>query len=394
MILYAPELKMNIISYDEIETLPIHPVEKYRIKMTISCKDCESIPKVPQAGKIFDGPNGRYQLMHNNLKVVEDGYCGRWMTELIRILRGHHEPQEEKAFYEILNYIPKHATMIELGSWWSYYSLWFQKQIEGAQNYMIEPDPTYLEIGKQNFALNEMAGHFFNAAIGNKTIASALVLCESDNVKRPMPLITVDDFCLREGIKYVDLLLCDIQGFELEMLQGATKGFEQGMFRFMVISTHHHSISNDPLIHHKCLAFLRERGAHILAEHNISESYSGDGLIVASLDHHDRNLPVIEVSRNYSRARLFRELEYDLADALEDKEELRSKLDEVRMERDRIQMKLDDISSTLSWRITRPLRQLKDGVKYIQRVYESRIKSGFIKPAIFRMISMFSRRPR
>jgi hypothetical protein len=55
---------------------------------------------------------------------------------------------------------------------------------------------------------------------------------------------------------------------------------------------------------------------------------------------------------------------------------------------------LDDIYCTLSWRITRPLRQLKDGIRHIQRIYESRIKSGLIKPAIFRLASILSKRPR
>ncbi|HEY62360.1 MAG TPA: hypothetical protein G4N95_06890 [Anaerolineae bacterium] len=85
-------------------SLPLSTEAKRRIKMTASCIDCESIPKVPQAGEVFDSPKGRYQLMHNGVKVVEDGYCGKWMTELIRRLQGFHEPQEEKAFYKLLDY--------------------------------------------------------------------------------------------------------------------------------------------------------------------------------------------------------------------------------------------------------------------------------------------------
>ena len=357
--------------YDRIDALPIHPVEKYRIKMTIQCKDCEYIPKVSQAGQTFDGVNGRYQLMHNGVKVIEGGYLGLWTTELIKILHGHHEPQEEKAFYEILKCISENATMIELGSWWSYYSMWFQKEIANAQNYMIEPDPTYLEIGKQNFALNGMTGHFYNAAIGKNSIEDALVRCESDNIERPIPIISVDDFCERENIKYVDLLLCDIQGYELEMLQGAEKSMEKGIIRFMVISTHHHTISNDPLIHQRCLSFLQEMGAHILVEHTIYESYSGDGLIVASLSPDDQNLPMIEVSRNYSRSSLFRELEYDLVDAIEDRKRvdlerdafrnerdaLRTERNALRLERDNLQNLLTQVCQSRSWRITRPLRE-------------------------------------
>ena len=43
-----------------------------------------------------------YQLMHNGIKIIQDCYYGSWITTLIEILKGHHEPQEEKVFYEIL----------------------------------------------------------------------------------------------------------------------------------------------------------------------------------------------------------------------------------------------------------------------------------------------------
>ncbi|HEY62362.1 MAG TPA: FkbM family methyltransferase [Anaerolineae bacterium] len=143
--------------------------------------------------------------------------------------------------------MPKKATMIELGSYWAYYSLWFQKHIEIAKNYMIEPDPNNLEIGKRNFEINEMKGSFYHEAIGKESKESNPFLCESDNIIRSIPIISVDDFVEREGIENVELLLSDIQGFELEMLEGSRKCLEQGKIRFAIISTHHHSISNDPL---------------------------------------------------------------------------------------------------------------------------------------------------
>ncbi len=300
-----------------IDSLPIDSVNKRRIRMTVACADTRSLPRVSGAGEVFDGPSGRYQLMHNGIRVIEDGYIGRWVTEIIKLLKGAHEPQEEKAFAEVLKYIPENGVMLELGSWWSYYSLWFQKEIKNAQNYMIEPDPNNLEVGRRNFALNGMEGsHFFNFAIGKESIDSIIYRCyESDNVERPIQVVSVDDFVAHEEIRYIDLLLCDIQGFELEMLEGAIHCIEERKFRFMLISTHHHEISKDPLMHQKCLMFLQDHGARILLEHTVAESYSGDGLIVASLYPPDRDLPAIQVSRNLPRNSLFREAEYDLADA-------------------------------------------------------------------------------
>ena len=307
--------------------LSINPTDARRIQITLQCRDTESLPRVPEAGMIVAGENGRYQIMHNGIKVIENGYIGPWVTELIQLLKGFHEPQEEKAFAEILNYIPAHATMLELGSWWSYYSLWFQKKIPHAHNYMIEPDINNLRVGMTNFKLNEMEGHHVNAAIGKQSISSIPYRCyESDNVERPVPVYSVDDFLEREAIQSVDLLLADIQGFELEMLQGATRSMQKGVIRFIVISTHHHSISHDPLIHQKCLEVLEKHSARILVEHTISESFSGDGLIVASLNPRDQNLPNIEVSRNFPRNNLFRETERDLGDVITERQGLAAAL--------------------------------------------------------------------
>ncbi len=305
-------MTLNIDEY--IDSLPLVPEQKRRIAITVGCKDCETIPKIPQAGEIFEQENEQYQLMHNGVKIIKDCYYGRWMTEIIRLLKGHHEPQEEKLFSELLNQLDNGATMVELGSFWSYYSLWFNKQINQAKNYMIEPDPNNLEVGKRNFALNSISGNFFNAAIGKISVTSTPFICESDNVKRDIPVICIDDFIAQQAIDFIDLLLCDIQGFELEMLQGAINSLEQKKIRFLVISTHHHSISHDPLTHQKCLQFLQDKGIQILVSHNVIESYSGDGLIVASTKAEDANLSR-EISLNHPTNCLFREMEYDLADA-------------------------------------------------------------------------------
>lgn len=84
--------------------------------------------------------------------------------------------------------------------------------------------------------------------------------------------------------------------------------------RWFIISTHAESISGDPLTHQRCLAVLREIGATILVEHDVHESFSGDGLIVAKLGPvpSDWSPPSISYNR-YSEA-LFRNPLYDLAE--------------------------------------------------------------------------------
>jgi len=90
--------------------------ELARIALTVRCRDTDRLPKVVGAGDVDDG----VQTMHNGVKVEEGGYYGEWMTEVIRRLRGHHEPQEEVAFHTILERLAATAgsapTMLELGS--------------------------------------------------------------------------------------------------------------------------------------------------------------------------------------------------------------------------------------------------------------------------------------
>jgi hypothetical protein len=81
--------------------------EDKRIGMTVSCRDADLIPKVAGAGEIIEREGQRLQIMHEGTLVKADGYCGPWMTEITRRLRGHHEPQEELLFHHLLRHCRK-----------------------------------------------------------------------------------------------------------------------------------------------------------------------------------------------------------------------------------------------------------------------------------------------
>jgi len=83
--------------------------------------------------------------------------------------------------------------------------------------------------------------------------------------------------------------------------------------RFVVVSTHHESvysapqvsISGSPTTHEDCIAALKALGATVLAEHGVFESFSGDGLIVASFAAADRSIALPRISRNVRQKSLF-----------------------------------------------------------------------------------------
>jgi len=208
------------------------------------------------------------------------------------------------------------GVLLELGGFWSFYSLWFLHGFAERRAIVVEPDPAKLAVGRRDFALNRREGLMLQAAIGEESAAAVEHCCESDGVVRNLPRLSVDDLLDRYDVRSLEVLHCDIQGAELGMLRGARGAIVAGRVRFLFLSTHHHAISGDPLTHQRCLHFVRSHGGRVLAEHTVPESYSGDGLIAASFAPADAALPEITVSRNRAAASFFREIEYDFAEAL------------------------------------------------------------------------------
>lgn len=289
--------------------------EQQRADVTISCKDTGYIPKVKDAGEIKKIDGHKIQIMHNGLRVVLGGYHGDWMARIIKTLNGHHEPQEEMVFYEVIKRIKnKKASMIELGSFWAYYSLWFNKSIQSPLNICCEPDPNNITIGRNNAAINHAENiHFLQGAAGSTDGRSTTVVMDSNSSKKvEVPIRTVDSLCREYKINYLDILHMDIQGFELSALEGAIETIESNKVRFVFISTHHYFFSGKANTHQECLHFLKQHGAHIVSSHTVAESFSGDGLIVASFSDKDKDFTV-ETSLNHTDNGLFRSYEEDLA---------------------------------------------------------------------------------
>jgi FkbM family methyltransferase len=309
----------------------VPPAFRSRVTMTISCTDADHLPRVPQAGEVIDHGSGRVQVMHNGVLVEEGCYYGDLSGEIIRCLRGIHEPQEEVAFAAILERLAaslpadQQPTMIELGSFWAYYSLWFLNDFPEGRSICLEPDAHHLEVGQRNFALNGRTGTFINAAIGEGGGTVRGFVTETNPTPIDLPSHDLESLLTTFEIDHVDVLLSDIQGGEVPLFLRASEKLRSGAVRFLVVSTHDLSITGSATTHQQVLDILLWSGAHIIAEHTVSESFSGDGLIVATFDPRDRDMHVT-VSRNRSRDSLFGEWEPRVEDyrvqLLEAREEL------------------------------------------------------------------------
>lgn len=283
--------------------------------MATRCRDCDGVPKVADAGQVFDlGDGCQVQVMHNGLKVVAGGYYGQWMLELIRLCRGHHESQEERIFHEVVGRLADDGRMIELGGYWSYYSLWFLKDKPGRRALVVEPEPTYLDIGRQNAALNHLDPLFKPGFAGANFVPSASFRCEVSG-DQMLPCYSVSHLMAEQGWETLDILHADIQGAETDVLTSCQELFRAGRIGWVFVSTHAHQISGDPLTHQRCLEILRQCGATIEVEHDVHESFSGDGLIVARFWPASSDWVPVQISYNRASRSLFRHLAYDLQQA-------------------------------------------------------------------------------
>jgi hypothetical protein len=232
-----------------------------RVADVIACPDNTRLKRVENAGKIVNG----FQVMHNGLKVMANGYYGIGITRMLTANLGCHEPQEEVVFDAIIRSLPEGSVMIEAGAYWGFYSMWFKKAIPTSKVFLIEPATENFQIGKRNFQENNFQGDFTNAYAGVK----------SGQHEDGTDIVSIQSFCKEKGLAHLDILHADVQGAEIELLLGAEPLINSNAIDYVFLSTH----SND--LHDQCVNFLKIRGYRVLVSVNLDETYCFDGIIVA-----------------------------------------------------------------------------------------------------------------
>jgi hypothetical protein len=214
------------------------------------------IERVPVAGFV----DGDQVYLHNGLRVPIAGtgaYYGSF-SHLLVINRGVHEPLEEFVFQEVLKRLPDAPSMIELGAYWGHYSMWFKKERPKGETILVEPEPVCLQAGQDNFARNGFKGEFIQAFVGTGKFE-------------------IDDFFRNRKIRKLDILHCDIQGFEVEMLEGAQNVLTRRRVQYLFISTH-----SQP-IHAEIVSRLDKFGYRVEISSDFDvQTTSYDGFVFAS----------------------------------------------------------------------------------------------------------------
>ncbi len=208
------------------------------------------IERCPKAGTM----DGDYIYMHNGIKIHKCSYYGEF-SNIFTSNKGCHEPSEERMFQEVLKFMPKGAIMVELGSYWAFYTMWFHKVVPNAKNYCIEPNLENLQYGVNNCNENKVKAKFTQMAISCNNFPPYL---ESKN------------------INYIDLLHSDIQGHELDLIYSIKPMLREKRIRYLFISTHSNKI------HYEIIDILKECNYRIVTSADFDdETFCYDGIIVA-----------------------------------------------------------------------------------------------------------------
>jgi hypothetical protein len=135
------------------------------------------------------------------------------------INRGVHEPLEEYVFQELMDILPDSPTMLELGAYWGHYSMWLKKMRPRSSVFLVEPSEENMLAGKYNFEQNHYTGEFIQAFVGQGQFE-------------------VDEFLRGKGLSHLDILHSDIQGYEVEMLDGSSNTLSNKLADYIFVSTH------------------------------------------------------------------------------------------------------------------------------------------------------------
>lgn len=194
--------------------------------------------------------------LYNGVKVYNQSYYGNF-SDILLLNNGIHEPSEEYLFQKVLSRIKNESPlMIELGSYWAFYSMTFLKEFENGKTLCVEVGEEELNMGKFHYALNGLKGEFIQAKVGNGGWG-------------------VDEYVQQNNITKIDILHSDIQGYETQMLQGARTTLQNRVVDYMFLSTH----SND--LHNECIGILLDCKYNVVAQVDLTNTFCEDGIILA-----------------------------------------------------------------------------------------------------------------
>ena len=222
--------------------------------------------------------------------------------------RNVHEPDEEDIFVKIVNSIPPKGYYINIGSAIGYYPILAKKLSASIIIHAYEPLEIHRKYFTENIRLNGFAHEDFYiheeavsssdgyAKLADKRYGSHLAKHETflNNTKyvakhllaylglknfpryshSKVKTLTLDSL-IKDISRTVDLIQMDIQGHEVEALQGGLQSLKSGLINTVLIGTHHLEK------HKECIGILKNH-AYLIEFEEYETEHQPDGIIVAS----------------------------------------------------------------------------------------------------------------
>src|SRR5262249_47267521 len=89
------------------------------------------------------------------------------------------------------------------------------------------------------------------------------------NARTTVKVLTVDQYCSERGIQRIDLLKSDTQGFELEVLKGASRMIERNLIHLIYLEMNFARLYDRIPRFDVLLGFLLDRGFELVALYRV-----------------------------------------------------------------------------------------------------------------------------
>ena len=196
-----------------------------------------------------------------------------------------HESEEEDLFVGLVRKIPRDGVFVDIGSAIGYYLLLAARLRPDLDVHGVEPLEIHRQRFLENVTLNGRAAADFTlheeaissadgvAPFLDDGYGSAIPRRTRAPTGKAIPTITLDH--LVERIRgRVDLCQMDVQGHEIEVLEGGAESLRTGSISIFLIGTHGRRL------HRGCIRRLTEDGYRILRD-VVDPKGQPDGILVA-----------------------------------------------------------------------------------------------------------------
>ena len=246
-------------------------------------------------------------LFENGVRVFEDQLLDEQRARYRK--RNVHEADEEDIFVSLVRRLPADGCFVDVGAAIGYYLILARKLSPGLTIHGVEPLERHRRFLVENLRLNDFAERDFtihpegltsaegvqpfldrgySSRLGEpertrlsarwKSLLERLGLRQPRDLKLIIPTITLDLLVRRIG-RPIDLLQMDVQGLEVEVLNGGRGSLESGAVKTLLIGTH--GRARGLTIHEDCRRILNSHG-YVIEINNPAPSDQPDGILVAT----------------------------------------------------------------------------------------------------------------